>query len=56
MKVIVELSKEDLAGYRVTAEEMHDWIEQALSRSVETWDGGLAFLDGPCTEIVIKEI
>lgn len=51
MKVTVEVSKEDLAGYRASVEEIRDWFEQALSHSVDTWDGGVAFLDGVELEI-----
>lgn len=56
MKVIVELSKEDLVGYRASVEEIEDWFKQALHHSVDTWDGGLAFLDGDSTILEVKEV
>ena len=56
MKVIVQVTKEDLTSYEVCMDEIKDWFEQALRHSVDTWDGGLTFLDGFAKNLEIQEV
>ena len=54
MKAIIEVSAKDLIDYRASIEEIKDWFEQALRHSVDTWDGGLTFLDS--VELEVREV
>ena len=54
MKAIIEVSAKDLISYQASIDEIRDWFQQALRHSVDTWDGGLTFLDS--VELEIREI
>lgn len=56
MKVIVQMTDEDFSGFNVCEDELRDWLDQAFRRSVETWDGGCAFLDGFAENVEIQRV
>lgn len=56
MKVTVEMTQIDMAKYGVCEEELSDWLRQALSTCVDTWDGGLVFLDDFADNLDIKVV
>ena len=56
MKVIVQMTAEDFSGFNVCEDELRDWIEQAFRGSVDTWDGGLVFLDEFAKNLAINRV
>lgn len=56
MKVIVQMTSEDFSGFNVCEDELRDWIEQAFRSYVDTWDGGLVFLDVFAKNLEIQRV